>query len=129
MDLKELSRRINALLLPDNGDRFPDVRAVHASDTMSSLIANASCDTLLVTSLNNSQLIRVAELMDAPGLCLVGGAQPSPELVARAREAGAVIMVSPFGLEETRRLLEEYLVAEGAGHCTDRSSGHDAGRA
>ena len=129
MDLKELSRRINARLLPSNGDRFPEVRVVHAADTMSSLIANASCDTLLVTSLNNSQLIRVAELMDAPGLCLVGGAQPSPELVARAREAGAVIMVSPFGLEETRRLLEEYLAAEGAGHGTGRSPGDDAGRA
>lgn len=78
---------------------------------MSSLIANASPDTLLVTSLNNSQLIRVAELMDAPGLCLVGGAQPSPELIARAREAGAAIMVSPHGLEETRRLLEACLWA------------------
>ena len=89
------------------------MKIVHAADTMSSLIANASADTLLVTSLNNSQLIRVAELMDAPGLCLVGGAQPSPELIARAREAGAAILISPRGLEETRSLLEACLSGTG----------------
>jgi hypothetical protein len=115
MNLRDLSRRINARFYPSAGPGCPEAREVHASDTMSSLIANASRDTLLVTSLNNNQLIRVAELMDAPGLCLVGGALPSPELVARARETGAVIMVSPFGLEETRRLLEECLAAEGTG--------------
>ena len=115
MNLSELSRKINARFYPSAGQCCPEALEVHAADTMSSLIANASRDTLLVTSLNNNQLIRVAELMDAPGLCLVGGVQPSAELVARARETGAAIMVSPFGLEETRRLLVEYLAAEAAG--------------
>ena len=35
-------------------------------------------DTLLVTSLNNNQLIRVAELMDVPGICLVSGWTADP---------------------------------------------------
>ena len=96
---------------------------------MSSLIANASRDTLLVTSLNNNQLIRVAELMDAPGLCLVGGAQPSPQLLARARETGAVIMVSPLGLEETRSRLEECLSAEKTGTGKRPGTRRGAGRA
>ena len=109
MDLDRLAHKINARHFPPAGERCREVKSIHAADTMSSLIANASPDTLLVTSLNNSQLIRVAELMDAPGLCLVGGAQPSPELIARAREAGAAIMVSRGGLEETRRLLEACL--------------------
>ncbi|MGO9310857.1 MAG: DRTGG domain-containing protein [Spirochaetia bacterium] len=109
MDMNRLARKINARHFPPEGEHRKEVSSIYAADTMSSLIANASPGTLLVTSLNNSQLIRVAELMDAPGLCLVGGAQPSPELIARAREAGAAIMVSPRGLEETRRLLEACL--------------------
>jgi hypothetical protein len=109
MNLSDLAKKINARLYPAAGDRCPEVKGIHAADTMSSLIANASHDTLLVTSLNNNQLIRVAELMDAPGLCLVGGVQPSAELIARARETGAAIMISPFGLDETRRLLDECL--------------------
>ena len=109
MKLGELANRINARMIPPRGGDMPEVKAVHAADTISSLIANASPETLLVTSLNNSQLIRVAELMDAPGLCLVGGAEPSPELIARAGEAGAALLVSSLGLEETRRLLEACL--------------------
>jgi len=120
MNLSELSRKINARFYPSAGQHCPEAHEVHAADTISSLIANASRDTLLVTSLNNNQLIRVAELMDAPGLCLVGGVQPSPELLAQARESGAVIMVSPFGLEETRRLV---------GECLAGAIGQDAGRA
>jgi hypothetical protein len=115
MNLRELSRKINARFYSCAEQCPPEAREVYAADTMSGLIANASRDTLLVTSLNNNQLIRVAELMDAPGLCLVGGAQPSPALVARAGETGAVIMVSSFGLEDTRRLVEECLAAEGEG--------------
>jgi hypothetical protein len=109
MNLSELALKINARFYPPGGECCAEVTSIHAADTMSSLIAHASPDTMIVTSLNNTQLIRVAELMDAPGLCLVGGQQPSPDLVARARETGAAIMVSPFGLEETRRLLEACL--------------------
>jgi hypothetical protein len=109
MNLSDLAAKINARLIPPSIEGKTEVKTIHAADTMSSLIANASPDTLLVTSLNNSQLIRVAELMGAPGLCLVGGAQPSPELIAQAREAGAAILISPRGLEETRSLLEACL--------------------
>jgi hypothetical protein len=126
MNLKDLSRKINARLYSGAGECCPEVKDVHAADTMSSLIANASRDTLLVTTLNNNQLVRVAELMDAPGLCLVGGAQPSPELLAQARETGAAIMVSPFGLEDTRRMLEECLAGEKTAHRTRRDAGRDA---
>lgn len=129
MNLEDLARKIGARLYSRGGQGCPEAREVYASDTMSSLIANASRDTLLVTSLNNNQLIRVAELMDAPGLCLVGGAQPSPQLLARARETGAVIMVSPLGLEETRTRLEECLSAERAGTGTCPGTRRGVGRA
>ena len=76
---------------------------------MSDLTANAAPDTLLLTALNNAQLIRVAELMDAPAICLVEGAQPCAELLAGAERAGMVILVSPRDLEATRLRLESCL--------------------
>ena len=114
MDVRELATQINARIFPGSVQSGPQVRLVHSADTMSGLIANASPETLLVTSLNNSQLIRVAELMDAPGLCLVGAVEPSPELIAQARASGVAIIVSPHGLEKTRRLLEACLRGVGA---------------
>ena len=109
MNMDELAHRINARYFPPTGQCCKEVTNIHAADTISSLIANATPSTLLVTSLNNNQLIRVAELMDAPGLCLVGGVRPSPELIACAQQAGAPLMVSPLDLEETRRMLEACL--------------------
>jgi hypothetical protein len=109
MKVKELSRLIDARLHLGTGSADSEIARAHASDTMSDLIEHSSADTLLLTTLNNNQLIRVAELMDVPGICLVSGADPVPDLLARARAAGTAILVSPTGLEETCRILETCL--------------------
>ncbi len=114
MRVRELAGRINATLYPAAQGVDPEVLHVNAADTVSGLIAGASPDTLLVTGLANLQLIRIAELMDAPGLCLVGAKEPGPELREKARATGLVLMVSPHSLQETRRLLEECLRGVGA---------------
>jgi hypothetical protein len=114
MTIAELASQINAQLCPGAREPSPEVGGIHTACTMSSLIVNAPKDTLLVTSLNNSQLIRVAELMDAPGLCLAGAVQPGSELLSLARRSGITIMVSPYSLEETRGRLEACLVGRGA---------------
>jgi hypothetical protein len=106
MNVKELAHHIDARLLLGNGSGDPEVKRVHAADTMSDLIGHASADTLLVTSLNNNQLIRVAELMDVPGICLVGGAAPDPDLLSCAKAAGTAILLTTRSLDETCRLLE-----------------------
>jgi hypothetical protein len=106
MKVEELALRIEARLHPSAGSTGVEVGQAYAADTMSELIAHAAPDTLLVTSLNNPQLIRVAELMDVPGICLVGGTDPGPDLLSRAGATGTAILVSRNGLEETCRLLE-----------------------
>jgi hypothetical protein len=111
MKVKDIALRIDARLHPDAGPDLPEVRRVYCADTMSDLIEHASPDTLLVTSLNNSQLIRVAELMDVPGICLTSGARPSADLCAKARAVGTAILTSPHGGAETRRMVEECLAA------------------
>jgi hypothetical protein len=109
MKVREIAQRIDARIHPEAGPDLTDVRRVYGADTMSDLIENASPDTLLVTSLNNTQLARVAELMDAPGICLASGARPSADLCARARAAGTAILTSAHGVAETRRMIEACL--------------------
>jgi hypothetical protein len=111
MKVKDIAQRIDARLHPNAGSDFPDVRRVYGADTMSDLIEHASPDTLLVTSLNNAQLIRVAELMDVPGICLTSGVEPSADLLQRARTVGTAILSSPHDSDETRRRIEECLAA------------------
>jgi hypothetical protein len=106
MNVKELAGLMNARLHLGTCSENSKIARVHASDTMSDLIEHAASDTLLLTTLCNNQLIRVAELMDVPGICLVSGVEPQPELLERARATGTAILVSPDGLEETCRLLK-----------------------
>ncbi len=115
MTAKELATQIDAQLCPGAREPLSEVEDIHVASTISSLIANAARNTLLVTSLCNRQLIRVAELMDAPGLCLAGAARPDEELLAMARRSGIPIMVSPWSLEETRHRLEACLAGRRAG--------------
>jgi predicted peroxiredoxin len=115
MNVTELAHNEHMKLLIGPAAGRGDVARVFASNTMSDLIAGSGRDTLIVTSLNNSQIIRVAELMDVPGICLVADASPCSELVERARASGTAILLTPLGLEETRSLLERLLVsAKGA---------------
>ncbi|MGA2479983.1 MAG: hypothetical protein ABSG63_14625 [Spirochaetia bacterium] len=122
MNVKELAQRIDARLYLGAGSGDDELLRIYAADTMSDLIAHAAPGTLLVTSLCNNQLIRVAELMDVPGICLVSGrrkspsrdttsgcCEPSAELLSRARAAGTTILVSKVGLDETCELLGSFL--------------------
>ena len=117
MNLHDLAQNINARIFPGTGTTGQDVERVYAADTMSDLMAHAAPNTLLVTSLNNNQLVRVAELMDVPGICLAGGVEPSADLVSRAEAAGTSILVSPHALERTLQLAGDAL----AGHRGPRS--------
>lgn len=109
MKITELAARTGLTLAAPAGDAGGEVCRVYAADTISDLIAHASAGTLLVTHLDNPQLARVAELMDAPAICLVDGAQPNSRLREAAHRAGAAVMTSDLGLADTVRALEEQL--------------------
>ncbi len=99
--IEQLARAIEARVVVPSGRGNPDINRIYAGATMSDLIANAGPGTLLVTSLANNQLIRVAELMDVPGICLVDGSEPAADLVSQARSAGTGLLVSRQSGEST----------------------------
>jgi hypothetical protein len=109
MKVAELAEHAGIQLVSPEKHAGTLVSQVYAANTMSDLIAHASSGTILVTHLDNPQLARVAELMDAPAVCLVDGAQPGRELLDAARRAGTAVMVSGLGMADTVRALEELL--------------------
>jgi len=99
--ITELAHVIDARLVVPCGKADAQIRRVFGGQAMSDLIANASVETLLITSLNNCQLIRMAELMDVPGICLVDAKEPTPDLIDLARSAGTALLVSRADLINT----------------------------
>jgi hypothetical protein len=101
MTLDMIAKKIHARILTPFDTGRIEIRHVYAGDKMSDILNEASHDTLLVTNLNNQQLIRVAELMDVPGICLLRDSIPTREIIDAVEEYGTVFLSSPFGMFET----------------------------
>ncbi len=106
MKLLAIAAAIGARVVLLGGHERTEIRRYAAADRMSDLLAQAGSDAILVTHLSNTQLGRIAALMDAPAICLLDGRAPSPELLWTAREHGIAILICPEGLEETCRRLQ-----------------------
>ena len=101
MKLSEIASTLGAKILTRLAEGDADIKRVWAGDKMSDLLNAASNDLLLVTNLNNQQLIRAAELMDIPAICLLHGIAPDAEFVKSVDKIGTILMLSPFGMYET----------------------------
>jgi hypothetical protein len=113
LTLQDLASRIGARVVTAGRAANVVIDRVYAGDRISDLLSHASPTALVVTNLTGSQLVRAAELMDVPGLCLVADQAPSDEMLAAGRDHGLFVMVSPVDLFETCGRLYACLAAGG----------------
>lgn len=109
MKLNELAEEIGAKVLNNTKGSSVEIDRIYAGDRMSDLLNEASDTTLLVTNLINPQLVRMAEIMDVPGICLLNGITPESVLVKAATKHGTTIIVSPDSMFETCKRLSQCL--------------------
>lgn len=115
MKLEDLAGHIGARLVTPGAPGGTEIDKIYAGDRVSDLLNEASDKTLLVSNLASVQMLRVAEIMDVPGICFVNGVEPEADVVALARENGTLLMVSPDGVFETCGRIYQYLAGEGRG--------------
>ncbi len=101
MKFSAVADRIGARLLIPGRDLNISSEQIYAGDRISDLLNAAGEHALLVTNLASTQLMRMAELLDVPGLCMVNAQVPDEDMLRTAREHGTAIMVAPGGLFET----------------------------
>lgn len=109
LSLEELANRIGARIIVPGDQCKTNVTKIYAGDRVSDLLHEASQKTLLVTKLANLQMLRVAELIDVPGICFVDDTDPSEEIIQLAKNNGTLLMVSPLGIFETCGLIFQNL--------------------
>ena len=112
MKLEDLAHSIGARVITPGRPGGTEIARIYAGDRVSDLLNEASDQTLLVSNLASVQLLRVAELMDVPGICFVNGVEPDAEVVDLARQNGTLLLVSPTGVFETCGLIYQVLSAE-----------------
>ncbi len=115
MKLEDLAEHIGARIVTAGQAGGTAVDRIYAGDRVSDLLNEASDKTLLVSNLASVQMLRVAELMDVPGICFVNDVQPDDEMVALAKGTGTLLMVSPAGVFETCGLIYRALEGEQRG--------------
>jgi len=95
MKLKDLAKLLDAEIIV--GDEQPDLsfEFCTASDLMSDVLRGPVSGSILVTGLNNTQVIRASVIANVAAIILVRKKRPDEELVARAREHGIPLVRTP----------------------------------
>jgi hypothetical protein len=111
MTVEELAKRLGAEVLGCEGTDL-EIQAVYGADRVSDLLVGASPTTLLVTNLAGPQILRVAELMEAPAICLVNGQAPGADVVARAKACGVALLLSSGEVRDVCARVKDLLGSE-----------------
>jgi hypothetical protein len=113
MKLNTIAEKIDAKILHQGRFSENEILRFYAGDKMSDLLNEASETTLIVTNLANPQLLRFAEIMDVPGICLLNSAESQGDLIKAANSHGTTIIVAPHDMSETCERLQQCLKSEG----------------
>lgn len=105
MKLKEIKELLNAQIMTGDCDEDTDIDHIFASDFMSDVLAYANNEALLITGLNNPQVIRTAEMMDMAAVLFVRGKQPNIETLDLAIEKSVILMVTEYIMFEACGIL------------------------
>lgn len=105
MEIKKIAEILNADILTDFSNENTDIRYGFASDLMSDVLAYANSESLLVTGLNNAQVIRTAEMMDMSTVLFVRGKRPCKEILDLAEENSITVLATNYTMFKSCGLL------------------------
>lgn len=94
MTIKQVQDTLCAKLLTEGVDLSKEVHAACGSDMMSDVLAYVKDQAVLVTGLNNPQVVRTADMMDMVCICFVRGKVPDETVLSLARERDIAVMTS-----------------------------------
>ena len=96
MTIEQVMRTLEAALITPGADLSVQVHAACGSDMMSDVLAYVKDQAVLLTGLNNPQVVRTAEMMDMVCIVYVRGKTPQPEVAAMAAERGIAVLSTPL---------------------------------
>ncbi|NPV30336.1 MAG: hypothetical protein HPY58_11965 [Firmicutes bacterium] len=105
MTLAEVKALLSAEVICGKDKLNLPIKSVCAGDLLSDLLAFSHNKTLLLTGLNNAQVIRTAEIIDLAAIIFVRGKRPHSDMVELAEEKGIPLLVTRLPLYESCGIL------------------------
>ena len=96
MTVQDIQTILKAEVLCPGDGLDTEVRTACGSDMMSDVLAFVKDQSVLLTGLVNSQVVRTAEMMDMVCVVFVRGKRPDQAIVDLAQERGIAVLSSPF---------------------------------
>lgn len=94
MKISKILELLDATLLTPEADLNRHVYTACGSDMMSDVLAYVKDQAVLITGLNNPQVVRTADMMDMVCVVFVRGKQPDDMVLSLANERGIAVMTT-----------------------------------
>ncbi len=107
MKIREIIDLVQAKVLTEGSGIDREIQAACGSDMMSDVLAYVKNQGLLVTGLNNPQVIRTADMMDILCVLFVRGKLPDGNMIAMAEEKGIAVLMTEKTMFYTCGILYE----------------------
>ncbi len=101
MRLKEVSEILEAEVLVGEESLDLDITMACGADLLSDVLAFTKSESLLLTGLTHSQVIRTAEIAEIKAVCFVRGKRPSDEMIDLAKEKGIPLLYTSLPMYES----------------------------
>jgi predicted transcriptional regulator len=101
LKLREVQEILKADVIVGKEKLDMEVKTAFGADLMSDVLAFAKAGSLLLTGLTNTQVIRIANVLDIAAIILVRGKKPTAETIGLAKELQIPILTTKYILFET----------------------------
>ena len=115
MTFSQIIQILNAELLTPDADCTREVHAACGSDMMSDVLAYVKDQAVLLTGLNNPQVVRTADMMDMVCIVFVRGKRPDEMILRLANAREIAVMTTDMTMFTACGLLYEQGLRGGVG--------------
>ena len=105
MTVSDIARILKAEVLCEGDSMEAEVHTACGSDMMSDVLAYVKDQSVLLTGLVNSQVVRTAEMMDMNCIVFVRSKMPTAEMIELAKDCGMVILATDKRMYEACGIL------------------------
>lgn len=101
MKLNEIREILNAVMISRNENLDIDIDRAYCADLMSDVLAFSITNSLLVTHLTNTQVIRTAEVADIKAIVFVENKRPDIDTISLADKKSIPLFVTGISMFDT----------------------------
>ena len=101
MTLEEVKGILKAEVILGSNSLQMEIKIGCGCDLMSDVLAFIKSESLLLTGLTNTQVIRTAEMADIKAICFVRGKKPDKETIRLAESKGFPLLMTQLPMFES----------------------------